>query len=82
MAHSVFLIYSQKDKQTAVAACKALEADDVRVWVAPRDVVPGAKWAESITEAIGQARVMVLIFSPPIPPNILLAKSTSPPAEN
>jgi hypothetical protein len=52
MAHSVFLSYSQKDKQTAVAACKALEAHDVRVWMAPHDVVPGAKWAESITEKL------------------------------
>jgi TIR domain len=63
MAHSVFLSYSQKDKAAAVAVCNALEANEVRVWMAPRDVVPGAKWAESIPAAIDNARVMVVIFS-------------------
>ena len=63
MAHSVFLSYSQKDKRAADAVCKALEANDVRVWMAPRDIPPGATWPESIPVAIDAARVMVLIFS-------------------
>jgi hypothetical protein len=63
MAHSVFLSYSQKDKRTAEAVCRALEANDVRVWMAPRDIPPGATWPESIPVAIDAARVMVLIFS-------------------
>ncbi len=63
MAHSVFLSYSQKDKRTADAVCRALEANDVRVWMAPRDIAPGATWPESIPVAIDNARVMVLIFS-------------------
>jgi hypothetical protein len=63
MAHSVFLSYSQKDKRTADAVCRALESSDVRVWMAPRDIAPGATWPESIPVAIDNARVMVLIFS-------------------
>jgi hypothetical protein len=63
MAHSVFLSYSQKDKRTADAVCRALESNDVRVWMAPRDIAPGATWPESIPVAIDSARVMVLIFS-------------------
>ena len=35
----------------------------MRVWMAPRDIIPGSNWAESITAAIREARVLVLIFS-------------------
>ena len=35
----------------------------MRVWIAPRDIPPGAKWAESIPAAIEQAGAFVLIFS-------------------
>jgi len=63
MAHDVFISYSQKDKATADAVCRALEHNSVRVWIAPRDIPPGAKWAESIPAAIEQASAFVLIFS-------------------
>lgn len=63
MAHSVFLSYSQKDRRTADAVLRALEANGVRVWMAPRDIAPGATWPESIPVAIDNARVMILIFS-------------------
>jgi hypothetical protein len=63
MAHDVFISYSQKDKATAEAVCRALEQNSVRVWIAPRDIPPGAKWAESIPTAIEEASAFVLIFS-------------------
>jgi len=63
MAHDVFVSYSVKDKTTADAICAALEANGIRVWIAPRDVMPGSDWGESIIEAIEQSRVMILIFS-------------------
>jgi tetratricopeptide (TPR) repeat protein len=63
MAHDVFVSYSVKDKATADAICAALEANGIRVWIAPRDVMPGSDWGESIIEAIEQSRVMILIFS-------------------
>src|SRR5438094_4613313 len=31
--------------------------------MAPRDVVPGADWGESIIDAIESSRIMILIFS-------------------
>src|SRR5206468_491173 len=37
--------------------------DSVTCWVAPRDVVPGADWGESIINAIESSRIMILIFS-------------------
>ena len=35
----------------------------VTCWIAPRDVVPGADWGESIIDAIESSRIMILIFS-------------------
>ena len=54
---------SVKDKATADAICASLEANGVRVWIAPRDVMPGSDWGESIIEAIEQSKVMILVFS-------------------
>jgi hypothetical protein len=58
-----FVSYSSKDKAVADAAVAALEADGVRCWVAPRDIVPGTEWSEAIIQGINQSRLVVLVFS-------------------
>src|SRR6266496_1039806 len=63
MAHDIFLSHSEKDKAVADAVVARLEADSVSCWIAPRDVVPGADWGESIINAIESSRIMILIFS-------------------
>ncbi len=63
MAHDVFISYSKQDKPTADAACAALEAAGIRCWIAPRDVPAAMSWPAAIVGAIGQSRVMVLVFS-------------------
>jgi hypothetical protein len=63
VAHDVFISYSHVDKSAADAACGTLEGADIRCWIAPRDISPGAEWGEAIVEAIDHATVMVLIFS-------------------
>ncbi|MDP9004003.1 MAG: TIR domain-containing protein [Verrucomicrobiota bacterium] len=63
MAHDVFVSHSAKDKTVSDALVAKLEAQGIRCWVAPRDVVPGADWGESIIDAIESSRIMVLIFS-------------------
>jgi len=63
MAHDVFLSHSEKDKAIADTVVARLEAESVSCWVAPRDVVPGADWGESIINAIESSRIMILIFS-------------------
>jgi hypothetical protein len=63
MALDVFISYALADKLTADAACAALEAEGIRCWIAPRDVLPGMDYAEAIIEAIEKARGMLLIFS-------------------
>jgi hypothetical protein len=61
--HDVFISYANRDKSPADAVCHALEAADIRVWIAPREVPPGTPWAQAIVEAIAACRVMVVVFS-------------------
>jgi len=63
MAHEVFVSYSSQDKPTADAVVASLEANGIRCWIAPRDILPGSDWSESIMEAIEHAGTMVLLFS-------------------
>jgi len=63
MSHSVFISYAHEDKPVADAVCARLEAGNIRCWIAPRDILPGQEWGDSIICAIESARVMVLIFS-------------------
>ena len=63
MAHDVFISASSKDKPATDAVCTVLERNRIRVWMAPRDIVPGVGWAASIIEAIKGAKIMVLVFS-------------------
>ena len=63
MAHDVFISYSSKDKPIADAVVANLEQNNIRCWIAPRDITPGSDWPTAISDAIVQSRVMVLIFS-------------------
>ena len=63
MAHDVFLSHSHADKVFADAICHKLEANEIRCWVAPRDIRPSEDWAEAIINAMDNARVLVLVFS-------------------
>lgn len=63
MSHDVFICHSSKDHTLANAICAKLEANQIRCWLAPRDVVPGMEYAQSIVEAIGATRLTVLVFS-------------------
>jgi uncharacterized RDD family membrane protein YckC len=63
MAHDLFISYSAKDKPIADAVCAALEAERIRCWIAPRDVLPGVPYGEALIEALNDSRVLVLVFS-------------------
>ena len=63
MTHDVFVSYPRPDKTVADAVVNTLENQDVRCWVAPRDVPPGADWAGAIIEAIDGCRLVVRVFS-------------------
>jgi hypothetical protein len=63
MAYDVFISYSSKDKPAADATCAVLEAEGIRCWIAPRDILPGQEWGASIVKAIANVKIFVLLLS-------------------
>lgn len=63
MANHVFVSHSSQDKAVADQVCKALEDAGIGCWIAPRDILPGADWAEGIMDAIEHSALFVLIVS-------------------
>jgi len=64
MAHAVFISYSANDTEVAEAICSTLESRGIKCWMAPRDVLPGQHWGEAIIDAINEAQVVLVVFSP------------------
>ncbi len=63
MPYDAFISYCSEDKKIADAVCGRLEANNIRCWIAPRDVGAGRTWGGAIIEGIGESKVMVVIFS-------------------
>ena len=63
MEYDVFISYSVKDKVIADALCHKLEEENLKCWIAPRDIRPGGIWASEIASAIPKSKTMLLIFS-------------------
>jgi hypothetical protein len=63
VGHDVFISYSHDDKPTADAICAGLEAEGIKCWIAPRDVLPGAIFQEAIIDAIDGSSIMVVVYS-------------------
>lgn len=63
MAHDVFISYASKDKPIADAVCATVEANGIRCWIAPRDVLPGMVYGKAIIRAISESQILVLVFT-------------------
>lgn len=59
----VFISHASADRKLADRLCGTLESRGIACWIAPRDIQPGAEWAEQIIDGINLADVMLLIFS-------------------
>jgi hypothetical protein len=59
----VFISYASQDAAVANAVVVALERDGMKCWIAPRDVTPGAFYADAIVHAIDASSTVVLIMS-------------------
>lgn len=59
----VFISYSTQNLNAALEVCRSLEEAGSVCWMAPRDILPGSHFSASITQAIRNARVLVLMFS-------------------
>src|ERR1700675_5077739 len=62
-SHHVFVSYASQDTAVANAMVEALEKQGIRGWIAPRDVTPGALYADGIIRAINDSKVLVLVLS-------------------
>jgi hypothetical protein len=63
MPHDAFISYAHDDRMVADAACAKLEATGIVCWIAPRDALAGVSYPGQLVDAIGTARLVVLILS-------------------
>jgi TolB-like protein len=59
----VFVSYASQDAAVANSIVENLEPHGLKCWLAPRDVKPGAQYADAIVGAINEAKAMVLVLS-------------------
>jgi TolB-like protein len=59
----VFISYASQDAAVAATVVEVLERAALTCWIAPRNVVPGALYADEIIRAINEAKVVVLVLS-------------------
>ena len=64
LSHDVFISYSSEDQPVAIEIAQALEREGYRTWYAHRDITAGELRTLSLTQAIQQTRVFLLISSP------------------
>ena len=63
MAHDIFICHASEDGAIANSLVTGLEKRGISCWVAPRDVMPGADYAQAIVAGISGAKALVLVFS-------------------
>jgi TolB-like protein/tetratricopeptide (TPR) repeat protein len=61
--HDIFVSYASQDAAVANSIVENLERCGLRCWMAPRDVKPGAQYADAIVAAINEAEAIVLVLS-------------------
>jgi hypothetical protein len=55
-AQHLFISYASHDAEVAQNVCSAMEAAGFGCWMAPRDVKPGAQYADAIVRALNEAQ--------------------------
>jgi TIR domain len=63
LGHDVFVSYASQDAAVAISIVEHLEGLGIECWIAPRDVKPGAQYADAIVRAINEAKAVVLVMS-------------------
>ena len=63
MGYEVFISHSNRDQAMAEVVLAKLEANGIKCWIAPRDIIVGQGYAKAIIEAIRKCPIMVFIFS-------------------
>lgn len=63
MGHDVFISYSTKNREAAMAICHMLEQNEIRCWMAPRNIPPGSDYGDVIEDAIKSCKSVIVLFS-------------------
>jgi TolB-like protein/Tfp pilus assembly protein PilF len=63
LGHDLFVSYASQDAAVANSLIENLEQHGLKCWIAPRDVKPGAQYADAIVRAINEAKAVVLVMS-------------------
>jgi TolB-like protein len=63
LGRDVFVSYASQDAAAANSIVESLEQGGIKCWIAPRDVKPGAQYADAILRAIAEAKALVLVMS-------------------
>jgi TolB-like protein/Flp pilus assembly protein TadD len=63
VGRDVFVSYASQDAAVADSIVESLEAHGLKCWMAPRDVKPGAQYADAIVRAINEAKAVVMVMS-------------------
>lgn len=63
MNNHIFISYSSKDKKIAFQLVEYLESNGINCWIAPRNIVSGHDYTDTIDDAIKHCDGIVLIFS-------------------
>lgn len=63
MNRDVFISHASADADVAQAIRAACEDAGLACWIAPRDIQPGASWADAIASGLGEAAMVLLVHS-------------------
>lgn len=61
--HDVFISYSTKNSDVANKVCYVLEQNNLKCWIAPRNISSGRIYLDEIADAIKSTKIVVLIYS-------------------
>lgn len=61
--HDVFISYSTKNTDVASKICYILEKNNLKCWIAPRDISSGRSYVDEIADAIKKTKIVVLVYS-------------------
>lgn len=63
MSHDIFISYSTMNNDVAEEICHVLEQNNLRCWIAPRNITSGKNYSQEIVEGIKSTKIVVLVFS-------------------
>ena len=61
--HDVFISYSTKNGDVASKVCYILEQNNLKCWMAPRNISSGRIYVDEIADAIKATKIVVLVYS-------------------